>query len=60
MSVTDLYINEYGEVSSVPPQTKVLRRVRCPDCAWWQFEGEESVGMTPCPSCSSIGFTWVE
>lgn len=33
----------------------VVKRVKCPDCEWSQF-GEESVGMTPCFSCNSIGY----
>ena len=31
-------------------------RVKCPDCEWSQFVGEESVGMTPCHSCNSTGY----
>ena len=39
-------LNEYG----------VVTKVRCPDCNWSQFVGEESVGMTPCYSCNSTGY----
>ena len=32
-----------------------MLKVKCPDCVWWQFEGEV-VGMTPCYRCNSTGY----
>ena len=34
----------------------VVIKVKCPDCNWSQFVGEESVGMTPCHTCNSTGY----
>ena len=34
----------------------VVIKVKCLDCEWSQF-GEEHVGMTPCHSCNSTGYT---
>lgn len=33
-------------------------KVKCPDCNWSQFVGEESVGMTPCHTCNSTGYIY--
>ena len=33
----------------------VVIKVKCPDCSWAEFAGEESVGMTPCYRCNSTG-----
>lgn len=35
-----------------------MLRVKCPDCNWSQFAGEESVGMTPCYTCNSTGYIY--
>jgi len=37
-------------------EATIWKRVKCPDCAWWQFKDGESVGMTPCPTCNSTGY----
>ena len=39
------------------PIKELYRRIRCPHCVWWQFEGE-SVGMTPCYECNSTGYIY--
>ena len=33
----------------------VVRRGKCPNCAWSQL-GDEAVGMTPCFHCNSTGY----
>ena len=33
----------------------VVIRVKCPDCAWSQFQ-HESAGMAPCYTCDSTGY----
>ena len=39
------------------PIKELYRRIKCPHCVWWQFEGE-SVGMTPCYECNSTGYIY--
>ena len=34
----------------------VVIKVKCPHCAWSQFQSDESVAMTPCHNCASTGY----
>ena len=34
-------------------------KVKCPHCEWSQFEGGETVGMTPCYNCDSTGYIYM-
>ena len=34
----------------------VVLKVKCPECAWGQFQDGESAGMTPCFNCNSTGY----
>ncbi len=33
---------------------------KCPDCQWSEFKDGEVVGMTPCHTCNSTGYTYGE
>jgi len=39
-------------------EVKYYKQVKCPDCEWSQFKGEEGVGMTPCDRCNSTGYIY--
>lgn len=49
-------INGLSNFLSFLRENGVVRKVKCPDCAWSQF-GDEAVGMSPCHSCNSTGYT---
>lgn len=37
----------------------VVLKVKCPDCAWGQFECVlDTAGMTPCYHCNSTGYIY--
>lgn len=33
-------------------------KVKCPECEWSEFGGEDTAGMTPCLSCNSTGYIY--
>lgn len=38
--------------------TELYRKVKCPDCYWSEYQGDEAVGMTPCDYCQSTGYIY--
>ena len=49
----------YDTAKQILFNNNLYQKVKCPHCGWSQFEGGESVGMTPCYNCNSTGYNYI-
>ena len=47
-----------GEILSFLDSQGVVRKVKCPDCFWWEAKPDEAWGGSPCYSCNSTGYIY--